>query len=130
MVIILSSVLNMTNTNSFITIIVFYPLTVLNQPFQFTTVIKLPFVPIHVCDHNTEFSFCTGGVDYTSRISVRTFNTSSLSTEFTIPILNDNIVETDEVFLVELFNFGGPLIKLVPESIEVTILDDDIICKS
>ena len=86
---------------------------------------KFPSVALHVYYHNTELSFCTGDVDYTATIFVHTFTPSSLSTEVTISTLDDNIVETDEVFFVELLTFGGPLIKLVPDRVEVTILDDD-----
>ena len=69
-------------------------------------------------------------VDYASTIFIHTFTPSALSTEFSISILDDNIVETNETFFVELFNFGGPLIKLVPSRVDVTILDDDRAGKS
>ena len=91
-----------------------------------TTVIKVPFAKLYYYYYpNTEFLHCTGGVDYNGTISVHNFTPSALSTEFTVPIVNDNMVETDEVFFVELFSFRDPLIKLVPSNVKVTILDDD-----
>ena len=78
---------------------------------------------IHVhCDTEFPLSSCAGDVDYNGTSSLLIFNATTLSINISVPILDDDIFETDEVFFGELEDLGEPVI-FNPGLANVTILD-------
>ncbi|MBN1510139.1 MAG: DUF4347 domain-containing protein [Sedimentisphaerales bacterium] len=68
----------------------------------------------------------TAGSDYTSASGTLTFNGGETSKTFTVPILQDSLVEGNETFNVALHNATGEGTLGSPSSAVVTILDDDV----
>ena len=64
--------------------------------------------------------------DYTSISRVLIFSNSSTVQTVQVPIVNDLVLELNEVFIASLSleNFSNR-VKLVPNSVSVTINDDD-----
>ena len=65
------------------------------------------------------------GSDYTTASGTVTFGAGATSATFTVTVLGDNVVESDETFVVTLSNPTGGLSLGSPSSATVTILNDD-----
>lgn len=73
---------------------------------------------------STSDGTATAPADYTATTAVLTFPEGVTSRTFTVPIINDNIVEPDEAFNITLSaNVGGRI--TVPSTQTVTIANDD-----
>jgi Ca2+-binding RTX toxin-like protein len=68
----------------------------------------------------------TAGSDYTSTSGTLTFNGGVTSQTFTVPILQDSLVEGNETFNVALSSATGGGTLGSPSSAVVTIVDDDV----
>ena len=68
---------------------------------------------------------CAGDVDFSATSELLTFNATTLSIGISIPILDDDIVESDEMFFGVLFDIGDP-VALSPHLANVTILDSKL----
>jgi hypothetical protein len=76
-------------------------------------------------DYNTVNKTATAGSDYTTTAGRLNFVSGETSKRFTIPILNDTIVEGNETFAVTIDNPQGGATLLAPRTAEVTIVDDE-----
>ena len=67
------------------------------------------------------------GGDYSGFTAMRTFDSIISTRDVPVPIIGDNIFELTELFSASLTFPGAPVprVVLVPDSVEVTILDDD-----
>jgi len=81
-----------------------------------------PFMDVFV-DYQIVEGTAVSGEDYTPVSGTLTFPAGISETTFTIPIINDDIVETDEVFSVTIANAVHGQIHNA--TLSVTILDDD-----
>jgi len=80
-----------------------------------------------ICDYSI-YSTSLAGVDYTSVVTNITFNNGVDSTVFTVPIINDDVPETNETFEVFLKNIPDSPYKVIFDDPSVavgTIVDDD-----
>jgi hypothetical protein len=75
-------------------------------------------------DFSTHDGTATAGADYTAVSGTLTFTNSGRQT-FTIPILNDSLVENDETILLTLSNATGGTSIGTGGNTTLTILDDD-----
>ena len=75
-------------------------------------------------DYSTHDGTATAGADYTPVSGTLTFTNSGRQT-FTIPILNDSLVENDETILLTLSNATGGTSIGTGGNTTLTILDDD-----
>jgi uncharacterized delta-60 repeat protein/uncharacterized repeat protein (TIGR01451 family) len=75
-------------------------------------------------NYATADNTATAGADYTATSGTLTFNNGETIKTFTIPILEDTLVEGDEFFNVQLSN-PGPGVVLVNSNALVTIQDND-----
>jgi len=78
-----------------------------------------------VVDYTTGDGTAVAGEDYTPVTSTLTFPSGISETTFTIPILNDAVVEMNEVFSVTIANAVHGQIH--NPTIPITILDDDVL---
>jgi uncharacterized repeat protein (TIGR01451 family)/uncharacterized delta-60 repeat protein len=77
-------------------------------------------------DYATTNGTATAGADYTSTTGRLSFASGETLKTITIPILEDNIIEGDETFAVNLFNVQPPSAgQLIASSARVTIVDND-----
>lgn len=78
-------------------------------------------------DFSTDDNSAFDQNDYTSQTGTLTFNAGEQSKTFTIPILDSDLVEVDESFLVNLNNIqsGSYDVVFIDNQAEVTINDDD-----
>ena len=69
----------------------------------------------------------TGGLDFSMTDFPLTLSATHPNDTVTIPILDNNIFESTESFLVTLYFPGGPVprVTLKPSTATVTIFDDD-----
>ena len=82
------------------------------------------YVPVTV-DYSTDDGTATAGVDYAAVSGTLTIDPFLRIQAFTIPIINDSLVENDETILLKLSNAtGGPSIGPVGTAM-LTILDED-----
>ena len=77
-------------------------------------------------DYATVTSSATAGQDYIEQSGTLTFADGVTEQSIIIPILNDDDVESTEVFNVTIDNVGGGGNLLVPRTATVTIIDDEI----
>src|SRR5205085_4213566 len=81
---------------------------------------------VFTIDYATTNDTATAGADYTSTTGRLTFANGEMLKTITIPVLEDNIIEGDETFLVNLFNVQPPSAgQLMTTSARVTIVDND-----
>ncbi len=66
------------------------------------------------------------GQDYTDQSGVLTFGNGVLSQAITIPILDNSVINDDKVFSVNLSSAGGGALLGTPNSINITIREDDV----
>ncbi|WP_417392204.1 Calx-beta domain-containing protein [Gimesia sp.] len=78
-------------------------------------------------DYETADQAALGETDYIAQSGTLTFNPGELTQTITVPIVNTSLVETDEVFLINLSNLqnNGFNVMLTDNQTEVTITDDD-----
>jgi len=75
------------------------------------------------------FPVSLADADYTSVVTTIIFNSGVNSIAFTVPIINDNIVEADETFEVFLWNIPHSSYNVIFDDPSVavgTIFDDEI----
>ena len=77
-------------------------------------------------NYATSNGTATAGSDYTSTSGTLTFNGGVTSQTFTVPILQDSLVEGNETFNVALSSATGGATLGTPSSAVVTIVDDDV----
>ena len=74
------------------------------------------------------FCKCTGGSDYTQTTSDLTFDAGTSRACAEIPIVDDNLSESPEVFTVSVVPDGDPGVIVTPATANVTITDNDGMC--
>ncbi|MGH7136469.1 MAG: Calx-beta domain-containing protein, partial [Pirellulales bacterium] len=82
------------------------------------------YAPVTV-DYSTHDGTATSGADYTAVSGTLTINSYLATQTFTIPILNDLLVESDETFFLTLSNATGGARIGENGTATVTILDED-----
>jgi hypothetical protein len=82
------------------------------------------YAPVTV-DYSTHDGTATAGADYTAVSGTLTINPYLTTQTFTIPILNDLLVEGNETFLLTLSNATGGARLGANGTATVTILDED-----
>ena len=75
-------------------------------------------------DYQTANGSAQAGSDYTSGSGTLTFNPGDTVKSFTIPIVNDTVIESDETFTVNFSNVSSAATLATPQ-ITVTIENDD-----
>ncbi|WP_339936602.1 Calx-beta domain-containing protein, partial [Undibacterium luofuense] len=78
------------------------------------------------CDYTTSIngSTATVGVDYTATLGTISFASGQLTNTFSVPIVDDAIVELDETIVVQLLNpRGGATLGLT--NAQILIIDND-----
>lgn len=92
-----------------------------------TVVLSNPADAAFSVDFSTADNSAVDQQDYTAVSGTLIFNTGEQSKTITIPIINSDLVESDETFLVNLSNIlsGSYDIVFADNQAEVTIIDDD-----
>ncbi|WP_316829641.1 Calx-beta domain-containing protein [Pedobacter aquatilis] len=79
-------------------------------------------------DYNTADGTALAGLDYTAKSGTLTFPASAAAgtvLTFTVPILDDNIVESAETFTATISNVTGGLVTIGTASVTTSITDND-----
>ena len=75
--------------------------------------------------YSTSDGTATGGADYTPTSGTLTFKAGDTAKSFTVPILNDTVVEGPETVLLLLSNFSGAAPGPLSSAV-LTIIDNDV----
>jgi len=86
------------------------------------TLSSTPNIPVTI-DYSSANGSAVSGIDYTGVSGTATIPTGSISTTVSLPIINDNVVEATENFVINLSNPTNA--NLTNNQAIVTILDDD-----
>ncbi len=78
-------------------------------------------------DFATGDQVAVSGADYLATSGTLTFNPNNLTQTISVPLVNSELVELDEIFLVNIFNLQtqGLAVSIADTQAEVTIDDDD-----
>ena len=78
-------------------------------------------------DFATADQVAVSGTDYLATSGTLTFNPNNLTQTISVPLVNSELVELDEVFLINIFNLQtqGLAVSIADPQGEVTIRDDD-----
>jgi hypothetical protein len=83
-----------------------------------------PVAPVVTVQYATSDGTATAGPDYTARAGTLTFGANVTTASFTVPIVNDVVVEGPETVTLTLSSPGGALLG-TPSSAVLTIVDND-----
>ena len=84
------------------------------------------FMPNHMTNiHASYMLLFAAFTDYAPVQLVLLFNEATSVITVDIVVLNDNVVEGNEAFTVELSSLVNPFIEIMPATATVTILDND-----
>nr|WP_316829064.1 Calx-beta domain-containing protein [Pedobacter miscanthi] len=94
----------------------------------FTVTLSAAVQNAFTVDYTTTNGTATAGLDYTATNGTLTFPAGSAAgatLTFTVPVIDDNIVETNETFNGVISNVSGNLVTIATNTATTTIIDND-----